>query len=165
MAEPVGAARAAEHLAVHDGGDLAEQPVQVLGLRGRNEVRDEGGDEVVGDVSGLDEGDEGGLARHLLGVSVADITLSAKVCNKDDTVVQAAKKTTNLFKSVEQRVRDQLLSVGARERAIVTEVTATIVTSHVPRAKQSSSSCRRIRRGPCRLSSVTPSVTRPSFTL
>ena len=77
------------------------------------------------------------LARHLLGVSVADITLSAQVCNKDDTVVQAAKKTTNLFKSVEQRVRDRLLErIGARERAIVTEVTATIVTSHVPRAKQ-----------------------------
>lgn len=68
---------------------------------------------------------------------MADITLtaSASELQENDLAAKASVFTTN-FQSREQKFRDRLLQKVGASRVLVTEVTATIVTSHVEYSKE-----------------------------
>jgi len=77
------------------------------------------------------------IARQLRGVAATDIrlTASASELQESDLAAKASAFTSN-FQSREQKFRDRLLQKVGASRVLVTEVTATIVTTHVERSKE-----------------------------
>ena len=90
---------------------------------------------LVGNVSSLNEGAiKSRLARHLPGVSARQITLSAKESQNQD-IAHKATKATSLFRSPAERMRDRLMQKIGANRGVVTDLTATILTSNVAKSK------------------------------
>lgn len=78
------------------------------------------------------------LARHLPGVSVADISLKAVVSGlKEGDAAASASAFASAFQSKDEKLRDKLFKKrGWKKEAAVTDVTATIVTSHVANSRK-----------------------------